>query len=80
VLAITQAICAYRRHAGIDGPLFVGMDTHALSEAAFASAIEVQLLVNDPVVQSRRSTRWLRRNESARFYYHHSRKFKFRRF
>ena len=41
VLAITQAICAYRRHAGIDGPLFVGMDTHALSEAAFASAIEV---------------------------------------
>ena len=41
VLAITQAICAYRRHAGINGPLFVGMDTHALSEAAFASAIEV---------------------------------------
>jgi phosphoglucomutase len=41
VLAITQAICAYRRHAGINGPLFVGMDTHALSEAAFASALEV---------------------------------------
>jgi len=41
VLAITQAICAYRHHAGIDGPLFIGMDTHALSEAAFASAIEV---------------------------------------
>jgi phosphoglucomutase len=41
ILAITQAVCLYRRHAGIDGPLFLGMDTHALSEAAFASAIEV---------------------------------------
>jgi phosphoglucomutase len=41
VLAITQAICAYRQQAGIDGPLFLGMDTHALSEAAFANAIEV---------------------------------------
>ena len=41
VLAITQAICSWRRQAGVDGPLFLGMDTHALSEAAFASAIEV---------------------------------------
>src|SRR5271154_3248528 len=41
VLAITQAVCAYRRHAGIDGPLFLGIDTHALSEPAFASALEV---------------------------------------
>jgi phosphoglucomutase len=41
ILAITQAICLYRLHAGIDGPLFLGMDTHALSEPAFASAIEV---------------------------------------
>jgi phosphoglucomutase len=41
VLAITQAVCSYRRHAGIDGPLFLGIDTHALSEPAFASAIEV---------------------------------------
>jgi phosphoglucomutase len=41
ILAITQAICVWRRQAGIDGPLFLGMDTHALSEAAFASAIEV---------------------------------------
>jgi phosphoglucomutase len=41
VLAITQAICTWRRQAGVDGPLFLGMDTHALSEAAFASAIEV---------------------------------------
>jgi len=41
ILAIAQAVCLYRRHAGIGGPLFLGMDTHALSEAAFASAIEV---------------------------------------
>jgi phosphoglucomutase len=41
IRAITQSVCLYRRHAGIDGPLFLGMDTHALSEAAFATAIEV---------------------------------------
>jgi phosphoglucomutase len=41
ILAISQAVCLYRRQAGIDGPLFLGMDTHALSEPAFASAIEV---------------------------------------
>jgi phosphoglucomutase len=41
ILAITQAVCLYRRHAGIDGPLFLGMDTHALSEPAFMSALEV---------------------------------------
>jgi phosphoglucomutase len=41
ILAITQAICEYRKQQGIDGPLFLGMDTHALSEPAFASAIEV---------------------------------------
>jgi len=41
ILAITQAVCLYRRQAGIDGPLFLGMDTHALSEPAFASALEV---------------------------------------
>ena len=41
ILAITQAVCLYRRHAGIGGPLFLGMDTHALSEAAFATAVEV---------------------------------------
>ena len=41
ILAIAQAVCLYRHHAGIDGPLFLGMDTHALSEAAFATAIEV---------------------------------------
>jgi len=41
ILAITQAICLYRKHQSIDGPLFIGVDTHALSEPAFASALEV---------------------------------------
>ncbi|CAB3724142.1 phosphoglucomutase (alpha-D-glucose-1,6-bisphosphate-dependent) [Trinickia soli] len=41
VLAITQAICRYRRQHSIDGPLFLGIDTHALSEPASASALEV---------------------------------------
>jgi phosphoglucomutase len=41
ILAISQAICLYRRQNGISGPLFIGMDTHALSEPAFASAMEV---------------------------------------
>ena len=41
VLAISQAICLYRKQQGIDGPLFIGIDTHALSEPAFVSALEV---------------------------------------
>jgi len=41
ILATSQAICEHRRAAGIDGPLFLGMDTHALSEAALATALEV---------------------------------------
>src|SRR5262245_60633047 len=41
ILAITQAICDYRRTQNVTGPLFLGKDTHALSEAAFASALEV---------------------------------------
>jgi len=41
ILAITQAICLYRKQQSIDGPLFMGIDTHALSEPAFASALEV---------------------------------------
>jgi phosphoglucomutase len=41
VLAITQAICLYRQANGIDGPLFLGADTHALSTPASASALEV---------------------------------------
>src|SRR5262245_15263928 len=49
VLAITQAICRYRGQQGIDGPLFMGIDTHALSEVAFRSALEV-LAANDVAV------------------------------
>lgn len=41
ILAISQAICDYRRGAGIDGPLFIGIDTHALAEPALVSALEV---------------------------------------
>jgi phosphoglucomutase len=41
VLAISQAICDYRRHRGISGPLFLGIDTHALSVPACATALEV---------------------------------------
>jgi len=41
ILAITQAICSYRQHQGIDGPLFLGFDPHALSGPAFRSALEV---------------------------------------
>lgn len=41
VLAITQAICEFRRAHDIDGPLFLGIDTHALSAPAFESALEV---------------------------------------
>jgi phosphoglucomutase len=46
IVAITQAICEYRKGKGIDGPLYLGIDTHALSESAFASALEV-LAAND---------------------------------
>jgi phosphoglucomutase len=41
ILAITQAICLYRQTHRIEGPLFMGMDTHALSEPAFVTALEV---------------------------------------
>jgi len=41
ILAITQAICLYRKQQGIGGPLYIGFDTHALSEPAFKSAMEV---------------------------------------
>jgi hypothetical protein len=41
ILAISQAICAHRRRKGIDGPLFIGIDTHALSAPALVSALEV---------------------------------------
>ncbi|RAN75674.1 phosphoglucomutase, alpha-D-glucose phosphate-specific [Bacillus sp. SRB_336] len=41
ILAISQAICEYRQSKGIDGPLFIGADTHALSQPAFENALEV---------------------------------------
>lgn len=41
ILAMTQAICAYRKTQQIDGPVFLGFDTHALSFGAFRSALEV---------------------------------------
>ncbi|MFP4474515.1 MAG: phosphoglucomutase (alpha-D-glucose-1,6-bisphosphate-dependent) [Desulfatibacillaceae bacterium] len=41
ILAAAQAVCEYRRGRGYTGPLFVGMDTHALSEPAFMTAVEV---------------------------------------
>lgn len=46
VLAICQAVADYRKKNGITGPLFLGKDTHALSEAAFASALEVLIANN----------------------------------
>jgi phosphoglucomutase len=46
ILAITQAICLYRKQNRINGPLYIGMDTHALSMPAFATALEV-LAAND---------------------------------
>ncbi len=49
IVATTQAICEYRAAQGYDGPLFIGRDTHALSEPAWASALEV-LAANDVTV------------------------------
>jgi phosphoglucomutase len=50
ILATTEAICRYREQQGIDGPLFLGRDPHALSEPAFRSALEV-LVARDVDVQ-----------------------------
>jgi phosphoglucomutase len=49
IWATTQAICDYRKEQGYDGPLFIGRDTHALSEPAWSSALEV-LVANDVTV------------------------------
>jgi phosphoglucomutase len=52
ILAITQAICDYRRHAGTDGPLLMGKDTHAVSDPAQRTALEVLAANNvDTVIQ-----------------------------
>ena len=52
ILAITEAICRLRKEQGIDGPLFVGCDTHALSRPAFVSALSVLAAHNVTVVIS----------------------------
>src|SRR6187431_3821987 len=49
IVATTQAICDYRKDQGYDGPLFIGRDTHGLSEPAWATALEV-LVANDVTV------------------------------
>jgi len=49
VLAVSQAICEYRKKRGFSGPLYMGMDTHALSEPAMATALEV-LAANEVTV------------------------------
>src|SRR5216684_5995115 len=41
ILSVSQAVCDHRKASGITGPLFVGIDTHALAEPALASALEV---------------------------------------
>ncbi|MBI5542805.1 MAG: alpha-D-glucose phosphate-specific phosphoglucomutase, partial [Deltaproteobacteria bacterium] len=41
ILAVSQAVCEYRKAKGISGPLFLGFDTHALSEPAFVTSLEV---------------------------------------
>src|SRR5271156_47664 len=46
IAAITQAICDYRRNESITGPLFLAQDTHALSQPAFATALEVLVANN----------------------------------
>src|SRR5438045_1578039 len=56
ILAVTQAVCEYRKAQGTTGPLFLGADTHALSEPAQRTALEV-LAANDlHVLWSRRAT------------------------
>lgn len=53
ILAICQALCEYRQEEGISGPLYMGMDTHALSEAALSTAIEV-FAANDVPIRIQR--------------------------
>ena len=57
ILAITQAICEYRQSAGTTGPLFIGKDTHALSEPAQRTALEV--LAANQVHARMDQRRWL---------------------
>src|SRR5208337_241607 len=57
VLAVSQAICEYRASKKITGPLFIGIDTHALSEPALASALEV-LAANEVIVMVQQGLRY----------------------
>lgn len=57
VLAMAQAVCDYRRHAGIAGPLYIGMDTHAISQQAHDTAVEV-LAANGVEVQVAKGERY----------------------
>jgi len=57
ILAVSQAVSDYRKSKKIDGPLFVGMDTHALSEAAFVSSLEV-FAANDVTVMFQKGLRY----------------------
>ena len=59
IYAITQAICEYRKDNEIKGPLFIGMDTHALSELSLRSTIEV-LAANDVEVRYQKDNKLLR--------------------
>ncbi|MBN1613809.1 MAG: alpha-D-glucose phosphate-specific phosphoglucomutase [Deltaproteobacteria bacterium] len=53
ILAVTQAVCDYRKARGISGPLFIGRDTHALSEPSLTTALEV-LAANDVSVMTQK--------------------------
>ena len=57
ILAVTQAVCEYRKAQGTTGPLFLGADTHALSEPAQRTALEV-LAANDVEVRHAREGEW----------------------
>ncbi len=57
ILAITQSLCEFRKAEQISGPLFIGMDTHALSESALASAVEV-FAANDVVIYLQEGLRY----------------------
>jgi phosphoglucomutase len=67
ILAITQAICGYRKYRQFDGPLFLGIETHALSASAsaFASAFEVlaangiEVMIDDGGPAGTDATRWI---------------------
>ena len=81
ILAITQAICNYRKQKGIDGPVFMGMDTHALSTPAQATALEVlaangvetMIATNDDYTPTPAvSHAILKYNEGRRRHHHHS--------